>query len=490
MRFKTSLNLVNETLSHLHIPKPTITAPACSSRSHRVKLTIADNKNVLRQITLRRMVVNSSLENQVKHSFQIGICTLVMTLCFLNLSLKSPVLVKLNELRGHTKSNVLISKSSLSTVSAINCQRVSNIQTGNVTSTTRQHRARTISNNEHGLVGFHQIGQSLPHTLQSSIRIRVPTRNLMILVQNLARIGNRSVNLGFTTGQAIKISSTASFIMLQEGLIVVKVGLRRDCLVINRLPVVRGHLTLNDINILTHSRQHLTILLFSHAKSVNSPQTILTSLLATRRSRIQPLSHQRDGLTSLHIHLILSNLTLKHLLNGLRSNRIRSEVINHIPATVLRNEFDNMRHNLSPTILHHILKDNHRRAAFTLTLTNIHQIAKPTHRQTRILSISLAEQSNNLTLFHFTHGGNLEVNVNQSGARRLVCNSTVLGQSQIRVHSRKLNLLVIQLLASLLHLVNKLALTRLRSRLLGRLLRTRSPSLVRVLLRSVLVIHK
>ena len=278
--------------------------------------------------------------------------------------------------------------------------------------------------------------------------------------------------------------------MLQESLVVVKVSLRRNSLVVNRLPVVRGHLTLNNINMLTHSRQHLTILLFSHTKSVNSPQTILTSLLTTRSSRIQPLSHQRDGLTSLHIHLILSNLTLKHLLNGLRSNRIRSKVINHIPATILRNEFDNLRHNLSSAILHHILKDNHRRAALTLTLTNVHQIAKPTHSQTRILSISLTEQSDNLTLFHFTHSGNLEVNVNQSGARRLVCNSTVLGQSQIRVHGRKSNLLIIQLLTSLLHLVNELTLTRLRGSLV-RLLRTRSPCLLvrSVLLRSILVIH-
>ena len=490
MRFKTSLNLVNETLSHLHIPKPTITVPSCSSGAHGVKLHIADNQNVFRQVTLGRMIANSSLENQVKHSLKVSICTFVMTFCFLNLSLERPVLTELNELRGHAESNVLVSKSTLSTVSAINCQRIGNVQTGNVTSTTRQHGTRTISHNEHRLVGFHQIGQSLPHTFQSGIRIRVPTRNLMILIQNLARISNRSINLGFTTGQAIQISSTASFIVLQESLIVIEVGLRRNCLVINRLPVVRGHLTLNNVNMLTHSRQHLTILLFSHTKSVNSPQTVLTGLLTTRGSRIQPLSHQRDRLASLHIHLILSNLTLKHLLNSLRSNRIRSEVVNHIPATILRNEFDNLRHNLSSTILHHILKDNHRRAALTLTLTNIHQIAKPTHSQTRILSISLTEQSNNLPLFHFTHGGNLEVNVNQSGARRLICNSTVFGQSQIRVHSRKLNLLIIQLLTSLLHLVNELALTRLRSSLV-RLLRSRSPSLLirSVLLRSILVIH-
>ena len=210
--------------------------------------------------------------------------------------------------------------------------------------------------------------------------------------------------------------------------------------------------------------------------------------MAVRRSTIKPLCEKTNGLTLLHISHIFLPLLTNQFTNNRLSDGVIHDSVDIIPTGIFRNHGNQVRHNLSTTIVHHILKANLEETALTLTLTDIASIEQPTNSKTRILRISRTELLHNITIREATKSRDGSIDIQKSRTRGLICNSTIRGVLLVGRKSRNCNLSVIAL-GSLLNLVHKGSLT-VGSIGLNSLLRLRSPSLsVLLLVRIVVVIH-
>ena len=308
-------------------------------------------------------------------------------------------------------------------------------------------------------------------------------------MNDVTRIRHRRINLCLALSKSVQIGTTALLIITKESLIVIKVCLRGNSFIINALPILRRHLTLNNVKVLTKSRQALAILTLSQTEHIHSLKTTLTSIMAVRRSTIKPLRHKANGLALLHISHIFLPLLTNQFTNNRLSNGIIHDSIDIIPTGILRNHGNQVRHNLSTTIVHHILKANLEETALTLTLTDIASIEQPTNSETRILRISCTELLHNIAVGKATKSRDGSVDVKKSRTRGLIGNSTIRSVLLISRKRRNCNLSVVTL-SSILNLVHERSLTANSVGLSNRLLRLRSPSLsVILLVRIVVVIH-
>ena len=303
-------------------------------------------------------------------------------------------------------------------------------------------------------------------------------RNIIhpILVNNLMRESNRGVNLSLTLGQSIQVQSTSFFIMTEESLIIKQIRLRGNMLIINSLPIIGRHLSLNDIQVLTKQRKGLTILSFRQAKNLGSLKAIGTSLRNLGICRVHPLCEQRNRLILVHVDNIRSPLILNYLRKIRTQGLIINQSVDNIPTRILGKQRQKILEDRSTTILSNILEDNTRSASLTLTLSYIHDISKPTDCQTRILSISLSPHIDNLLIAPITHRRELIVHIEQSLPGSSIKQSTIL--SALILRHRNLS---IPTLTSILHLIDEvlLSVSTSISLLVGRILRTRCPRLIR-----------
>ena len=82
---------------------------------------------------------------------------------------------------------------------------------------------------------------------------------------------------------------------------------------VNAIPISSRHLSFNYINILSHSRQSLTISTRSQRENYTNLTSKTLSILRRSINRRHPLSKQRYRLISLHILNVLSKLSFNKL---------------------------------------------------------------------------------------------------------------------------------------------------------------------------------
>ena len=261
------------------------------------------------------------------------------------------------------------------------------------------------------------------------------------------RESNRRVNLSFALGQSRQVSISALIIMLQESLIIDKVSTGRNCLIVDGLPVIRRHLTLYNVNVLTHLGQPLTILLRRHFQILHDNTSILTGLSRTGVLRRQPLSHQRNRLPCQVISIILSHLRLNQLQNRSRSSLNVQQRPQIIPTRILRNHGNNLLHQLMLTILSQVNNAYTEQITLTKALTNIGSISQPTHSIDRILIKSFTELGIDFLIGLTTQRSHSEVQVQQLITSGLITPCTILSASQIGI--------IISIIPSLLKVLHK-----------------------------------
>ena len=168
---------------------------------------------------------------------------------------------------------------------------------------TTTHRARNVSHNDcvHGLGQV--VRQSLPLSFNNGIQLIVDdavtiataaVASTHILFDQVVRIQSSSINLDLTLRYALQVSIKTLMVMLSKCRTVVVHCIRRNLSVINQTPLTGGHLTLNNIDVLTQRGQHLTILTRLQVQGAHSLSSHLASLHRGSIFRRHPLCQQRN----------------------------------------------------------------------------------------------------------------------------------------------------------------------------------------------------
>ena len=260
-----------------------------------IKLHIRHNKNI-RNLFLTKLIIYSSLKNHIEDSLNVSVRTLSILIGFNKILPKSRI-THIHILRARRESDILILKGPILMLSKINCQSVSDLKSSsrglrvNIT----RHTARTICYHNGITIAIYKVRKSLPHLLKSGVLVTNSGFVIFlrkILMNDVMRERSRRINLSFTSSQRIKICLTTLRIMLKESILINKVSLRGNLFIVDSLPVVGRHLTLNDVDILTTIGQGSTIVTRSHAKSLAGLGSQLTRLGRRSILRLKPLKNQ------------------------------------------------------------------------------------------------------------------------------------------------------------------------------------------------------
>ena len=183
-----------------------------------------------------------------------------------------------------SKGHIKVFKSTLITFSKVNCQ------TNRSFHGTAAHRTRYISHNNNVILTLNIIGECAPLLVSKRISIRVITH---IILYKFIRKHGGSIYLCLTIIQGFLIYSKTNRIMLCESMIIISHSLRRNGLIINHVPLILTHISLNDLNMLTKQRKHLTILTFVYIECAHCFKSKLTSLFRRSLFGRHPLGKQR-----------------------------------------------------------------------------------------------------------------------------------------------------------------------------------------------------
>ena len=164
-------------------------------------------------------------------------------------------------------------------------------------------------------------------------------------MDNLSDCQCSRIDLSLTLLQLSKPLTTTCFIMLQEGVLVLQVCLRRDSVIADLAPLVCRRLRLDDIQLSTKLRQKLAILLLRELQVLAQLSCQSTSLRAARIDRRQPLSQQRNWLSSLSICQVRLNLAIDEL-NSYRPKLSLRQDKHVVSTTILHDERDNCLSNI------------------------------------------------------------------------------------------------------------------------------------------------
>ena len=258
--------------------------PPCVRTHILVNLHIRNNNQSLRHIFDRNSVFYGSRKNLEKSSLQISRITDTLSHAVIYFLLKSIIRINLNERRMRSKGHIKVFKSTLITFSKVNCQ------TNRSFHRTAVHRARYISHNNNVVFTLNIIGECAPLLVSKRIGIRVITH---IILYKFVREHGSSIYLRLTITQGFLIVTKTNRVMLCESTIIISHSLRRNSFIINHVPLILTHISLNNINMLTKQRKHLTILTLIYIESAHCFKSKLTSLFGRSLFRRHPLSKQR-----------------------------------------------------------------------------------------------------------------------------------------------------------------------------------------------------
>ena len=112
------------------------------------------------------------------------------------------------------------------------------------------HTAAAVRYDNGVPVTVYRVRQSLPKLLERFVILGdcIPSR-VAVLMDNLVREERACVNLGFALGEAFQISTTAIFVIPEKCLVVDQVCARRNCFILDLVPLFGGHLLLDYIEI-------------------------------------------------------------------------------------------------------------------------------------------------------------------------------------------------------------------------------------------------
>ena len=280
------------------------------------------------------------------------------------------------------------------------------------------HGARTVADDDERL-GHLDGRQVLPHTFKSGV---LTGRAHSILRDDVVRERDRGVDLDFTLVELAKELTTALFVMLEEGVLVLEVSLGRHSLIVDLIPLICTDLDFDHVAVSAKLRQRLAVLRRMHSQCMAEEISLLHSLLRGGVHRRHPLSEQADRLVSLEVSQVFVELLTNE--SERFSLSVSSEEFgNDIPARVFRNELDEVLE-LRKNMLHESLEE----ASFANALTDVTYVEHPLECEFCVICECSQEVSDDDLFSCATVGRNLEVHVDEILARSLVCYCTIFGE--------------------------------------------------------------
>ena len=213
--------------------------------------------------------------------------------------------------------------------------------------------------------------------------------------------------------------------MLLKSFLIATHCLSRNGRVINTLPLIRAHLGLNDLEVITQTNKHLTILTSGKPKSLCSLTSENTTFLRRGILRLEPLSSNRNRLLSLHILEIVKNNRLQispHLIFNRSTNKdikVISTAHLHQIIKILNNSFAMIRSK--------ILQNHTGQTPLTASAANVTRIKHGLESIKRILIPRGIKLTDNVSFTTISHRAANTVKINKRTTGRTSCYRTIFG---------------------------------------------------------------
>ena len=246
-----------------------------------VKLHIRNDDKFLRHFCVRNIILDSSIQNTLKHCTKVSITCPICTGEIENTITDSFTYDGLN-FRSIGESDELIFPNTSIAFGNIHRKRDRNCHWSS------HHTTRNIGNNKTvEFLTFHIVRQCLPHQVNSLI---ITSTFVEIVFYNLIRIDGSCVDFLITLLHSTQIFCVTSSILLCECLTIHKSGTGRKMFVVNLRPFFGTHLLLHNLDTGTKSSQKLTILTFVLAKKLCEPTSKTFAISTGSIDRRHPLT--------------------------------------------------------------------------------------------------------------------------------------------------------------------------------------------------------
>ena len=204
------------------------------------------------------MLIDCRSKDQVKHSLHISVGNLVVTLSDSQLFPQILTLAQIHQLRMLREGDVLIFELTGGALGKVNCQGVRHFQRRHVRTTDSDtHTARSVCHHNGVAAALHHIRQTLPQHFQICL---VTSRTMIEPMHDVMREQNGSVDLGLASLNSGQELTATIFVMPQKRTVVLKIGTGGNTLIVDAAPVLRRHIPLNHLEILTELGQLVLIL--------------------------------------------------------------------------------------------------------------------------------------------------------------------------------------------------------------------------------------